>query len=127
MHNKKHGLTIGIIRADNRILLSLKAVGTLSHADYLLITPMIDTALKGFSETRIKLLFDASELVGWELRAAWDDFKLSLAHGSEFEKVAIYGQQNWLHLAAKLGSWFINGQIKYFEQEEQAVAWLNSK
>ena len=71
------------------------------------------------------MLFDASELVGWELKAAWDDFKLGLAHGSEFEKIAIYGQQSWLHLSAKIGSWFISGEIEYFEQEDQALAWLS--
>lgn len=126
MINTKHGLTIGIERFNNRFFISLKAIGTLSHNDYLVITPMINSALKGFKEPKIRMLFDASELVGWELKAAWDDFKLGLAHGSEFEKIAIYGQQNWLLLSAKVGNWFINGQIKYFEQEDQALAWLNT-
>jgi hypothetical protein len=125
MKYKKHGLSIGIERFDSDFFVSLKAVGTLSHADYMVITPMIDAALLGFKEAKIKMLFDASELAGWELRAAWDDFKLGLAHGSEFEKIAIYGHKNWLHLGAKLGNWFINGRIEYFEQEAQAVAWLN--
>lgn len=127
MNTKKHGLTIGIESLDNRFFMSLKAVGTLSHNDYLVITPMIDGALKGFKDPKIRMLFDASELVGWELKAAWDDFKLGLAHGSEFEKIAIYGQKNWLNLSAKLGNWFINGQIKFFEQEDQALTWLNNK
>jgi len=29
-----------------------------------------------------------TELQGWELRAAWDDFKIGLKHGGDFEKVA---------------------------------------
>jgi hypothetical protein len=52
---------------------------------------------------------------------------LGLAHGSEFEKIAIYGHKNWLHLGAKLGNWFISGRIEYFEQETQALAWLHDK
>ncbi|MCW8832578.1 MAG: STAS/SEC14 domain-containing protein, partial [Colwellia sp.] len=74
---------------------------------------------------KIKALFDVTEMQGWELRAAWDDFKLGLKHGSEFEKIAIYGNKNWQAIIANIGSWFISGEVEFFEEHQQAVDWLN--
>ncbi|MDD5276915.1 MAG: STAS/SEC14 domain-containing protein [Methylovulum sp.] len=124
MSTTKHGLSIGIERIDNEFFLSLKAVGRLTHEDYEIITPMLDAALNAVNEPKIKAIVDGTELEGWELRAAWDDFKLGLKHGSEFEKIAIYGNKDWQQLAAKIGSWFISGEAKYFENYDDAVAWL---
>ena len=124
MSKIKHGLSIGIERVGDEFFLILKAVGKLTHEDYLVITPMIGSALEGVKEAKIKALFDATELDGWELRAAWDDFKIGLKHGGEFDKVAMYGSKNWLEIAAKIGSWFISGEVKCFEDYDAALAWL---
>ena len=120
----RHGLSIGIERIGNEFFLSLKATGMLSHEDYLKINPMIDSALEGVKDPEIKAFIDGSELQGWELRAAWDDFKLGLKHGNEFSKIAIFGNQKWQEYTAKIGSWFISGEVKYFEDSDQALAWL---
>ncbi len=124
MKTVKHGLSIGIERVDNNFYLSLKAIGKLTHEDYEIITPLIDSALAGIKEPKIKALIDGTELEGWELKAAWDDFKIGLKHGSEFEKIAIYGNKNWQKITAKIGSWFISGEIKYFKNIDDAVSWL---
>lgn len=122
---QKHGLSIGIERVDNDFFLSLKAVGKLTHEDYLHITPMIDAALKEVPHPKVKVLVDAYELEGWEVRAAWDDFKLGLKHGHEFDRIAIYGDKRWQEMMAKVGTWFISGEIKYFDDFGLALEWLN--
>ena len=124
MSVKRHGLSIGIERTDNDFFLSLKAIGKLTHDDYQTITPMIESALEGVDHPKIKAIFDGTELEGWELRAAWDDFKIGLKHGSEFEKIAIYGNRRWQEISAKVGSWFMSGEVKYFENRDDAFAWL---
>ncbi len=124
MNSIKHGLSIGIERIGNNFFLSLKAVGKLTHADYEIITPMIDSALAQVKTPKVDVLIDGTELEGWELRAAWDDFKLGLKHNNEFNKIAIYGNKNWQEIAAKVGSWFISGEIKYFENLADAANWL---
>ena len=123
----RHGLSIGIERVDEHVFLTMKAVGKLTHQDYEMITPMIDTSLASVKDPKVKVFLDASELEGWELRAAWDDFKLGLKHGNEFEKIAIYGNKKWQELAAKVGSWFITGDIRYFDDSAEAIAWLIKK
>ena len=99
---KRHGLSIGIARVGSEFFLSLTAVGKLTHADYETISPMLDAALDGVKEPKVKVLVDGTEMEGWELRAAWDDFKLGLKHGNEFEKIAIFGNKNWQEIAARV-------------------------
>ncbi len=125
MTTTRHGLSIGIERIDQNVFLTLKATGKLTHQDYQVITPMIDAALKEILFPKIKALVDITEMQGWELRAAWDDFELGLKHGSEFEKIALFGNKYWQEIAAKVGSWFVSGEIKYFEDYQQALSWLN--
>ena len=70
------------------------------------------------------MFIDGSELEGWELRAAWDDFKLGLKHGGEFDKIAIFGNKKWQEYASKLASWFISGDVEFFDDPGKALAWL---
>lgn len=126
MSTSRHGLSIGIERIGNQFVLTMKAVGKLTHEDYQVITPMLDSALEGVKDPKVKVLVDGTELEGWELRAAWDDFKLGLKHGNEFDRIAIYGNKRWQELAARVGSWFVSGEARYFDDYDAAVAWLNA-
>ena len=104
--------------------MTFKAIGKLTHGDYQIITPMIESALAGVEEPKIKVLFDGREMEGWEMRAAWDDFKLGVKYRGEFTRVAIIGNQNWQKLATKLGGWFVSGEVKHFVNMEAAYDWL---
>jgi hypothetical protein len=125
MTSSTHGLSIGIERAGSEFFLSLKAIGKLTHEDYKTITPMIDSALGAVKQPKVKALIDGTELEGWEPRAAWDDFKLGLKHGNEFEKIAIYGNKKWQEITARVGGWFISGEVRYFENRDDALDWLD--
>lgn len=126
MNTLKTGLSIGLERTGNEFYLYLKPIGKLTHEDYETITPMLDSALGAVKEKpKVNAFIDGTEFEGWEPKAAWDDFKLGLKHGREFEKIAVYGNKGWEKTAAKVGSWFISGEIKYFESETEALDWLN--
>lgn len=127
MTTTRHGLFIGIERVNNQFFLSLKAVGKLTHEDYLKITPMIDSALAEVKDPKVNVFIDGTELEGWELRAAWDDFKLGLKHGSEFNKIAIYGNKKWQEYSAKIAAWFVSGQVRYFTDSKAAFSWLQGE
>lgn len=122
-----HGLMIGTQRMESGdVFLSIKAIGTLTHADYEQINRIVENALAGINIPKINALFDMQELDGWELRAAWDDFRFGLKYGGEFHKIALLGHKKWQEYAAKFGQWFISGEIKFFEDKEQALSWLNA-
>jgi len=124
MTQYRHGISIGIERINNDVFLSLKAIGKLTHEDYQTIVPMIEAALAQVKHPIINVFVDGSEFDGWELRAAWDDLKLGLKHKREFSKVAIYGNKKWQERIAKVGSWFISGEVKFFENSDDALQWL---
>ncbi len=124
MASVRHGLSIGIERIDSDFFLTVKVVGTLQHSDYDIIVPMIDSALDGVKDPEINVFVDATQLEGWALRAAWDDLLLGFKHGGKFNKTAIVGNKQWQAVGAKIGSWFISGQVKYFEHEREALQWL---
>ena len=124
---ERHGLSIGIERSGEEIYLTLKAIGKLTHEDYQIINPMLDSTLQGIGQPRVKVLVDGTELDGWEARAMWDDLKLGLKHGSEFVKIAIYGNRRWQELSAKIGSWFMSGEVRYFDNLAEALLWLKAE
>ncbi|KGY14349.1 hypothetical protein NM22_02505 [Vibrio tubiashii] len=124
MNIERHGITLGIERFGEDSLLVIKARGKLTHQDYQVIGPILDSTITGLDQKRIKLLVDITEFSGWELRAAWDDFQLGAKIGLNFEKVAIYGDKNWQSLAAKVGSWFVSGEMSSFGDYKSAVDWL---
>ena len=124
MNVERHGVSLGIERVDNEFFLVVQAIGTLRHSDYEIIAPMINSALEGVDNPKIKALLDCRKLQGWEARAAWDDFKLGLKHGGKFVKAAIVGSSKWQKVAANIGSWFIAGELNYFEDIDQAYQWL---
>ena len=126
MNTKTHGLSIEIEQSKDIFFISIKAKGTLTHLDYEKINSTIDGALKRVKEPKLKILLDSMELDGWELRAMYDDFKLGLKYKNKFEKVAICGNKKWHELSAKLGNWFLKGEVKYFENLENASKWLHS-
>ncbi|MFS1422860.1 STAS/SEC14 domain-containing protein [Shewanella sp. 10N.286.48.B5] len=121
---KTHGLSIGIERVNDDVYLSLKATGTLTHNDYLVITPLLDAALAEVKHPKVNVFIDGTELDGWELRAAWDDLKLGLQHNNEFKKVAIWGNKNWQNYSVKVAAWFMSGEVQFFEEKAKALAWL---
>ena len=121
---ERHGLSIGIERVGSKFFLSLKAVGKLTHEDYNTINPLIDSALEGVKDPKVTVFIDGSELEGWELRAAWDDFRLGLKHGNEFDKVAIFGNKKWQEYTSKIASWFVSGEVKFFDDSAKALEWL---
>jgi hypothetical protein len=125
MKFQRHGLSIGIERIGNAFFLSMKAQGKLTNKDYEIITPLIDSALSEVKDPNVKVLIDGTELEGWDISSAWEDFKIGFKHGNEFGKVAIYGNKKWQGFAAKIGSWFISGEIRYFDNEDDAIFWLN--
>lgn len=126
MTDNTHGFSIGVDRVNNDVFLSLKAKGTLTHQDYLTISPVIDSALAEVKHPKVNVFIDGTELNGWEIRAAWDDLKLGLKHGNEFKKIAIYGNKGWQEVAGKVAKWFINGDSQFFEDKEEAMKWLLS-
>ncbi|WP_300477456.1 STAS/SEC14 domain-containing protein [Shewanella sp.] len=120
----KHGITIGIERYGDDFFVAFKAIGTLTHQDYEMMVPVLESALAGVKDPDIFALVDVTELDGLELQAAWDDLKLGVKHIRHFEKIAIVGKTTLQEVLAKLANWFTPAEVRFFVDNGDAVAWL---
>ncbi len=127
MKSVRHGLSVGIDRIGRHFFLHMKIAGRLTHDDYQIMVPMLESAISGIKHPHINALVDITELEGWDLRAAWDDLKLGFMHGGEFDKIAVVGNKRWMKLATAVGSWFLTGNAEFFSDRDNAVSWLSEE
>ena len=103
---------------------TLKATGKLTHGDYEVMIPMLTQAITAMPNVKVNMLLDATEFEGWELEAAWDDFKFGMEFKDTFLKIAIVGTKKWQEYLAKMGDWFMDGEVKFFYDLEEAKSWI---
>ncbi|GJL80668.1 MAG: STAS/SEC14 domain-containing protein [marine bacterium B5-7] len=127
MKYQRHGITVGIDRIESRLFVRFKIEGKLTHADYELFVPMLEGALAEVSQPKVRALVDLLDFQGFEARAAWDDLKLGLKHGREFERIALVGNKSWQKVAAQIGGWFTGGEVRLFEDSDSAYDWLTEQ
>ncbi|SFV52816.1 hypothetical protein MNB_SM-4-1659 [hydrothermal vent metagenome] len=107
--------------------ITLKATGTLTHKDYEVMVPMLEQAvqaIKVIPNTKVNMLIDATEFTGWEAQAAWDDFKFGMVYKDIFLKIAIVGTKQWQEYLVKMGNWFMDGEVKFFYDLDEATTWI---
>jgi hypothetical protein len=124
MASKEHDFMVGIKRIDDNIFLALSIHGKLTHEDYERFVPMVENIVKDCKEAKISVLADAREFAGWELEAAWDDFKFSIKHFNKFDRIAIVGNRKWEEFVVKLSNLWTPYEIHFFEDYDEAVEWV---
>ncbi|MFT7002706.1 MAG: hypothetical protein ACJAWW_000039 [Sulfurimonas sp.] len=127
MKTIEHGISVGISRVDNFFFMKLKITGTLTHDDYAKMTPMLRESIKGVKEPSVKMLIDATEFDGYEIRAAWDDFKFGMEFKDIFTNIAFIGTKSWEEYGVKIGNWFIGADMKFFKDIDKAYEWLSKE
>ncbi len=121
---KEHGISIGISRINNTFFMKLTINGTLTHKDYEFMIPMIENAIKDIEEPEMIALIDARNFNGIEAQAMWDDLKFGLSHLELFKKIAFIGNKQWEEYAVKISDIFMIGDIKYFNNFQDAMNWV---
>jgi hypothetical protein len=102
-------------------VIGLRLSGKLHDEDYkLLVRPMENLFA---DEGAVRLLIRFEDFHGWDLHAAWDDLWFSLKHYSDFERVAMVGDQTWERWMATFSKPFTRAKVKYFDKCEIDSAW----
>ena len=104
----------------------MEIIGKLTHHDYEVLLPMLDSVIDGAENARIDTLVDLRQLEGFELRAIRDDLKLGLKHRKRFERIAVLRNKKWEQVATQVGNWFTLGELAYFEDAVDANKWILS-
>ena len=102
-------------------IVAFRLSGRLTHADYQEFLPRVEQLIE--ESGRISVLLELVDFHGWDLAAAWDDFRLGMKHAQDFERIAIVGHgtlQRWMALMAKP---FTSAQVSFFEEEQIGDAW----
>lgn len=106
--------------------LVVKATELLTSQDYKKVfIPQLNQLIDKFGKIRI-VFYLAENFRGWELGAAWDDAAFGIQHRHDFEKLALVSDKTWVEWATKIGSCFIDGEVKTYTPAEfqDAVDWI---
>ena len=112
-------------------VLGFTAEGKITSEDYeTILIPAVEEKLK--NNDKVRLLYHlGDEFEGFEAGAMWDDAKVGLAHITEWEKIAIVTDVNWIRHAGKIFGFAIEtmsapGDVKVFHNNEidVAIEWI---
>jgi hypothetical protein len=109
VHDEGHGNVV-----------TVRASGKLDRADYAGFVPAFAKLAREHGKLRV--LFDVTELQGWDLPAAWEDFKFGVEHSADFERLAMVGDKRWEEVMAMFWKPFTRAEVRYFDQAELAAA-----
>ena len=121
-----HGFTLECVDVAHGSVITVRARGRLSHQDYQEFIPQLEAAIAEQTADRLRLVFDARELQGWEPQAAVDDLRLGLRHGRHVERLALITDARWLTLLSSVVGWLVPGELRHFEDRATADAWIRS-
>ena len=102
-------------------VVGLKLSGKLHDEDYKQFVPKMETILT--AEGKVRLFVQFEDFHGWDMHAAWDDFKFALKHYSDFERIAMVGDRKWEKWMASFCKPFTKAKVKYFDRSEVDAAW----
>ena len=107
-------------------VVEVRVSGKLTVDEYKSFVPEFDRCVA--SKGKIRLLFDMSQLHGWEAGAAWEDLKLGFKHFAHIERLAMVGEKKWQQMMSWLCRPFTTAEVRYFDYAEIAAAreWLES-
>lgn len=108
-------------------LLAVKASGTVTDEDYQKVfIPHLESVIKAHPGKVRNLFIFADDFRKYEMAAAWDDAVFGVKHRSDFEKAAVVGGPGWIEWGTKLLSHIVSGEVKHFENEADAWAWIKA-
>ena len=112
---------IATIETGSPKVVGVKLSGKLHDEDYRQFVPIIESILT--AEGKVRLFVQFEEFQGWDMHAAWDDFKFALQHYSDFERIVMVGDRRWEKWMASVCKPFTKAKVKYFDRSEVDAAW----
>ena len=103
-------------------ILGFKLSGKLHDEDYQTFVPAMETAVAA-ATSKVRLFAQFEDFHGWDLHAAWDDFKFGVKHYEDFERIALVGNKRWEEWMVFFCRPFTRATVKYFDASEVEAAW----
>lgn len=109
------------LQTDSPHIIGFTLRGKLHDEDYRIFVPAVEAAAA--AEARLRLFARFEDFHGWDLHAAWDDFKFGVKHYGSFERIALVGEQRWQEWMAVFCKPFTRAEVRYFTADDDAAAW----
>jgi hypothetical protein len=105
-------------------ILSIKASGTLTKADYDRFLPAFEREAGTLRPMRI--LMDIREFRGWDLEGLWEELKFDYAHHGDPGRIAVVGDPTWQEMATVMAKPVFKAEMRFFhaDQADHAREWL---
>lgn len=112
---------------DDKTTAAVRFSGTVKKKDYEFLIPMLEDKIERYGQINLYCEFD--DFKGMDVSTLLEDTKFSFRHRNDFKKVAVVGPGTWMQWMTKLGHWFYNADLEYFDPDEceQALTWLKGK
>ena len=110
-------------------ILAVSGIGKITGDDYeSLLIPAVEAKLANFSKLRL-LYHLGSEFSGFDAQALWDDTKVGLQHLTNWERIAVVSDVDWLRGATKVFGFIMPCPVKVFSNNELdiAIQWICSE
>lgn len=104
-------------------LVCARVFGEFSLADYQEFEELVNYKIR--FEGPVNLLFDLRDMAGFTVDVAWEEIKFSRKHPHDFQRVAVLTDDQWLSWRVWMTQFFTDAEVKVFEDEEDARAWLD--
>ena len=121
-----HGFRLEFIELGPVPVITVCARGRLTHQDYLAFMPQLEAAINEQTGDRVRMVFDARDLVGWEPGALLDDLRVGLRHGRQLDRVALVTDARWLSILSQLADVLMPGELRSFGDRAEAEAWVQA-
>jgi hypothetical protein len=105
-----------------------EAVGQVETADYTdVLEPAIAAALARTDKLRLLFIL-GSAFEGYSAGAAWADTRLGMGHWSQWERIAVVTDRDWISGTVKALSWMLPGDVRVFHTNarDEAIAWVST-
>lgn len=112
---------IVIQHQSKRVEVNIYAEFTL--ADFKEFEDMVNYKVK--FEGPVDLLFDLREMADFTLDVAWEDIAFARTHANDFKRIAVLTQSQWVAWSAWLSQIFVRAEMRIFNDEAEARAWLD--
>ena len=103
-------------------VVEVRVFGEFSLADYREFEELVNYEIK-FTGT-VNLLFDLREMADFTLDVAWEDIRFTRAHEHDLGRIAVLTESQWVGWSAWLAQIFVDAELRVFDDEAQARAWL---
>ena len=103
-------------------MVALTVFGEFTLADYKEFEDVVNYHIQ--FEGQVDLLFDLRQMVGFTLDVAWEEIKFSRQHAGDFRRIAVLIEDQWLTWSAWVSQLFVNAEVRVFDDEDEARAWL---